>query len=502
MPALTLKTLFASLAVLGFLALPASAAAAVDFTATDPDSPANVNNPKVQGTADDDVVLYSDSACTNQLASGTEAELEGAGITINVADDSTTTIYGDDGSGCSTDSITYVEDSTAPAAPTVSSTDPASPANNNDPKVKGSAEAGTTVSLYTASDCSGTALATGTDSEFSGAGIAINVPDDSTTTIFATATDDAGNTSSCSTSSVEYVEDSTAQEPTLTGTDPSSPANNNDPKVKGTAEDGATVDLYTTADCSGTPVASGTAEDFSGAGIAVTVADDSTTVFHATATDAAGNTSVCSTSTVTYVEDSTAPAPPTVAATNPAGPANDNTPEVTGSAEAGSVVTIFAGDCAGTALGAGTAADFAAAGVSASVPDDSTTILRAKATDAAGNSSSCSTSSVSYTEDSTAPDTRVTFSPAGKTRDRTPTFLFSLRSDRENVTFVCSMDDGGFKPCESPKTYGRLSLGRHTFKVAAVDRAGNADPSAAARSFRVVRRPRNNRNPHRHPHRG
>ena len=43
----------------------------------------------------------------------------------------------------------------APALPTVSGTDPASPAASTTPKVKGTADAGSTVDVYATSDCSG-----------------------------------------------------------------------------------------------------------------------------------------------------------------------------------------------------------------------------------------------------------------------------------------------------------------------------------------------------------
>jgi hypothetical protein len=94
--------------------------------------------------------------------------------------------------------------------------------------------------------------------------------------------------------------------PTFTGTDPASPANNNSPKIKGSAPDGSTVNLYPTSDCSGTPAATGTAADFGSPGLTVNVADDSSTTFHATAT-ANGATSACSAGSITYVEDSTPP---------------------------------------------------------------------------------------------------------------------------------------------------------------------------------------------------
>jgi hypothetical protein len=476
--------------VAALLAVPSVAAATVIFSGTDPASPANDENPKVKGTSDGPVTLYDDAACTNEIGSGTEAEFESTGIAVTVEPDSTTQIYGDDGDGCTATSVTYVEDSTAPDVPTVDSTDPTSPANENDPKVKGTAEAGSTVKIYSTSDCSDTELASGPESDFSSTGIAVAVEDDSTTAFYATATDAAGNVSECSTTSVTYVEDSSAAAPTFTGTNPASPASDANPKLLGTAEAGSTVKIYTTSDCSGTELASGPESDFSSTGIPVPVAENSTTTFYATATDAVGNVSECSTSTVTYVEDSTAPAAPTIGATLPAGPANDNTPEVTGSGEAGSTIRLYVGECSGTPVATGSEAEFASAGLTGSVADNSTTTFRATATDAAGNTSACSATSATYVEDSTAPNTRVTFAPLGKTRDRTPTFLFGVVGSDDNVSFVCSLDQGPFKRCGSPKSYRKLSLKHHVFMVRAVDEAGNVDPSPARRGFRIVRRHR------------
>jgi hypothetical protein len=95
--------------------------------------------------------------------------------------------------------------------------------------------------------------------------------------------------------------------PTFTGTDPSSPADQNSPRVMGSAATGSTVRLYTSSGCSGSPVATGPAAAFASPGLPVSVADNSSTTFHATATDVAGNVSACSSSSITYVERSTAP---------------------------------------------------------------------------------------------------------------------------------------------------------------------------------------------------
>ena len=97
--------------------------------------------------------------------------------------------------------------------------------------------------------------------------------------------------------------------PTLTSTAPASPANDNSPKILGSAPAETTVRLYSSADCSGTPAATGTASELASPGLAVSVADDSTTTFRATATDSTADTSACSAG-IAYVEATTPPPTP------------------------------------------------------------------------------------------------------------------------------------------------------------------------------------------------
>src|SRR6185503_12055681 len=251
---------------------------------------------------------------------------------------------------------------------------------------------GSTVKLYTTATCTGAPTATGTAAAFA-TGITVAVSDDSSTTVKATATDAAGNVSGCS-AGVTYVEDSAApSNPSGLTSTPAGPANNNAPAISGTAEAGSTVKLYTTATCTGAPTATGTAAAFA-TGIVVPVADDSSTTFKATATDAAGNVSGCS-SGVTYVEDSTAPANPSGLAATPAGPANNNSPAISGTAEAGSTVKLYTtATCTGAPTATGTAAAFSSPGITVAVADDSSTTFKATTTDAAGNVSGCSSASV------------------------------------------------------------------------------------------------------------
>ncbi len=187
--------------------------------------------------------------------------------------------------------------------------------------------------------------------------------------------------------------------PTVSSTSPVSPANDNAPKVLGSAEAGSTVRLYTDSGCTA-QTAEGTAADFAAPGIAVSVGDDSTTTFWATATDASSNTSACSTTSVTYVEDSSVPAAPILTGSDPASPSSTvTTPSILGTAEAGATVTLYtAADCSGAAAGSGvaTGGDFA---VAVTVPANSTTTFWGTVADAAGNTSGCSATSVTYVHD-------------------------------------------------------------------------------------------------------
>lgn len=92
--------------------------------------------------------------------------------------------------------------------------------------------------------------------------------------------------------------------PLLNSTVPASAANENHPKIVGTAEQGSTIKIYSGTTCEGSPVATGGNDELAAPGIAVSVADDSTSQFSATATDAALNTSPCS-NPISYTEKST-----------------------------------------------------------------------------------------------------------------------------------------------------------------------------------------------------
>jgi Ca2+-binding RTX toxin-like protein len=90
--------------------------------------------------------------------------------------------------------------------------------------------------------------------------------------------------------------------------------------------------------------------------------------------------------------------------------------------------------------------------------------------------------------DRTAPRTRLLRRPTrviyAMRRRRTVAFGFA---SNEAGTFRCKLDRGPFKPCRSPRRY-RLAPGTHSFRVFAIDAAGNRDRSPALFSFRIRRR--------------
>ena len=66
---------------------------------------------------------------------------------------------------------------------------------------------------------------------------------------------------------------------------------------------------------------------------------------------------------------------------------------------------------------------------------------------------------------------------------------FEFTSSEKHSSFQCKLDDGDYGACSSPKAFPRLDDGAHRFRVRAVDRAGNPDPSPASRNWTVDTNP-------------
>lgn len=274
------------------------------------------------------------------------------------------------------------------------------------------------------------------------------------------------------------------------------------PVLQGTAPVGSTVTVYLN---DLTPVPLGTAiinNLGSWTFTAPQALSEGTHHFYAKATDTEGTDSANS-STLTLTIDTTVPVTPgapVLASASDTGPSNSDgitnnaTPTISGTAEAGSTVTLY--DTNGTTvLGSG----IATGGVY-SIPvtalSSASHTITAKATDAAGNSSAVS-SGTTIVIDTTAPTalalstttTNVTQATAGATLaslsatdDRAITYSLVAgngTNDSDNTQFT--LTGGILKPVS------HLTAGTYNIYVQATDAAGNSSEQAFA--FNVTNGP-------------
>jgi hypothetical protein len=114
--------------------------------------------------------------------------------------------------------------------------------------------------------------------------------------------------------------------------------------------------------------------------------------------------------------------------------------------------------------------------------------FRVRATDKAGNVDP-TPAKRTFTVDTDPPETSITSGPAAGSTISDPTPTFGFTSDEPiGDTFQCRVDGAAFGPCSGPgqtHTTGPLADGWHSFRVRAIDKAGNVDPTAALRTFMV-----------------
>ena len=120
--------------------------------------------------------------------------------------------------------------------------------------------------------------------------------------------------------------------------------------------------------------------------------------------------------------------------------------------------------------------------------NDATTTLYARVVNAAGTTSLCSTSSLTYVEDSTDPETTITSGPAG-TVPADSSVRFEFASSEPGSRFECHLHEPGYQPCSSPATFPARPAGSSAssaqLQVRAIDRAGNEDATPATRAYAI-----------------
>ncbi len=364
--------------------------------------------------------------------------------------------------------VTCVED--APDAPTITGTSPASPANDNTPEVQGTLGAGspTDVRIYASADCTGPVAATRPAAEFTGGGIPITVADNTTTPLSAIA---VGETDSACSNSIDYVEDSAAPD-TLIDSGPTGKTNNPSPSFAfHSPQPVAGFECRLDASVGGTWEPCSSPKDYTNLALGPHK-------FEVRAIDAAGNADPSPAKRTFNVD--TVP-PNTLIDSGPTGKTNNPSPS-------------FAFHSPQPVAGFECRLDASAGGTwePCSSPKSYTGLAQGphkfevRAIDAAGNADP-SPAKRTFNVDTVPPNTLIDSGPTGTTNNPSPSFAF--HSPQPVAGFECRLDasaGGTWEPCSSPKSYTGLALGPHTFEVRAIDAAGNADPSPAARSFRVV----------------
>ena len=487
---------------------------ASDLGASNSDRLTSDNTPTLSGTAEADstVTLY-DTNGTTALGSIKADSLGNWSITSSSlsAGAHTLTVKATDGAGNvspASSGLSITIDATAPTAPSAPDLSAASDSgssstdnltNDTTPTLTGTAEANATITMYDGGVSIGTVTADGSGNWSFTTG-ALTAGSHSLT---ATATDTAGGISGASAALTLSIDTSisTPPAPDLTVASDLGISNSDNltsdttPTLSGTAEANATVTLYDGATLLGTATANSSG-NWSFTSNALGDGDHTLT---ATQTDVAGNVSAASTA-LTIAIDASAPAVPSApdldassdSGLNTDNLTSDNTPTVTGTADAGSTVTLYDTDGT-TVLGTATADGSGNWSITCSVLSAGAHTLTTKATDGAGNTSSAS-SGLSITIDAAAPaapsapdlsaaSDSGSSSTDNLTNDTTPTLTGTAEANATITMYDGGVSIGTVTADSSGDwsfTTGVLAAGSHSLTAMATDAAGNISGASAA----------------------
>jgi len=362
----------------------------------------------------------------------------------------------------STQALTLIVDTAAPAAPVV--TEPQDGALTSDASVSvaGTAEPDARVEVFDDAISKGSVIAAA-DGRWT---VAVSLPDGDRQ-LSAKATDVAGNTSPPSGERAVSVD--TAAPDTAIESGPNNPTSRTTASFAlSSSEPGSTFECRLDG------------AEFAPCDSPASYADvsEGSHTFEARATDAAGNTDA-SAATWTWTVDAAVPRAPAITAPTDGSHVAETTLSVTGRADAGLTVQLFDGEQTVGTTTAGADGDWQ---VEAANLADGLHVFTAKATNVGGFTSGPSQPS-SVTVDTRAPETSVDSGPGELTTTTEATIEFS--SDEAGARFECRIDGAAFSACSSPDHLTGLTDGTHVLEVRAIDRAGNVDASPAGRSWTV-----------------
>ena len=379
--------------------------------------------------------------------------------------------------GVASTALAVTVDTVAPTAPAITSD---VIVNTNEVAVTGTAEANSTVKVYDGATLLGSATANGSGAwSYTTAALG-----NGTHNLTATATDAAGNTGVASSVAAVTVNTPIPTAPAIasfsndSGTAGDGITNDNTLTLIGTAIANSTINLYDSATLLGTALANG-----SGAWSYTTaaLADGSHSL---TATDMVAGLTSAASSTLAVTIDTTAPVVPAIASfSTDSGTVgdhitNDNTPTLTGTAEANSTVNIYDG---ATLLGSATANASGAWTYTTAALTDGAHNLTTTDSDAAGNTSAASTA-LSLTIDTTAPtvpsitgDAIVNTNEIALTGTAEANSIVKLYDGATLLGNATANGSGAWS-----FTTGTLSNATHSLTATATDVAGNTGAASSA----------------------
>ena len=378
-----------------------SGPAAPGFVSMSPLSPSRISSaPTIKGTVAANTVriaLFSDANCSVPAAEGTSADFTGTGIQIQLPVNHASGIYAiaydaEGGPSVCQYLITYIHDSVPPQAPVFAAANPPSPTNATTlPMITGSASLDTAaIKFYRGVTCL-TTIGSATRTQFETSGASANVVQNSTTDIYASSFDAAGNESACVLLTAYRNNTIPPEPPSFDSTIPVSPNNSSTtPKITGFVQPGTVHLRFFSDEACTAGIGSGPVADFTHEGITLTVSPNQTTTIYAQAVDAETNRSECTAMTSYGHSNLPAPAPGYIRSF-PHSPSNQSyRPSILGTAASTiDTVSIYGDSACVVQVGRGTRLQYIASGIDTTLDQNKVNTLYAVALDVYGNVSSC-----------------------------------------------------------------------------------------------------------------